>query len=104
MPVAHPVLERDPPLPAARMRGRARERIEPFAMAARRGDRAVARQPVSPVLVTGLERLLDEQAAESRAVDEQLALDDLSVRHLDRFDVPILTVLPDVGDLALDPA
>ena len=39
------------------------------------GDGAVAGQPVRPVLVAGLQRLLDQQPAEATAVDEQVAVD-----------------------------
>ena len=57
---------------------RAVERVYGVAAAgllAGHGHRAIAGQPVGPVVVAGLQRLLDQQAAESRAIDEQVAGD-----------------------------
>ena len=76
--IAHPVLQRDVPLPAAFMRSGAGEGSGAPVCAGHR-HRAVARQPVRPVLVARFERLLDQQAAKARAVDEQVACDELAV-------------------------
>src|SRR4029077_8873990 len=65
-------------------------------------DGAVIAQPLGPVFVAGLERLLDEYAAESRAIDEQVALDALTGVHDDGFDETGLRVLHDAADLHLD--
>ena len=67
------MLERDAPLPARAARGRAGEGIGLAGERAGHRDRAVAGQPVLPVLVAGAERLLDQQPAKARAVDEQVA-------------------------------
>ena len=59
---------------------------------------------MSPVLVTGLERLLDQQAAEARAIDEEIALDRPAVRQLDATRTkPSSLRSCDVDDLAFDP-
>ena len=72
--VADPVLQRDAPLPARGARRGARVRREHGARGgAGHRHRAVARQPVRPVLEAALERALDQQRAKTRAVDEQPA-------------------------------
>jgi hypothetical protein len=101
--VAHPALERDPPLPALGVGGGAGERVRRTLVGGREGDGAVGGEPVGPVLVAGLEGALDQQAAKARAVDEQIALDTLAAREGDRFDEAVLGPLGDRGDLALDP-
>src|SRR3954454_2514778 len=70
--IANPVLEGDAPLPARRARRRSRKRQMVAAELARDGERAVAGEPFGPILETGLQRLLDEQSAEARAVDEEV--------------------------------
>jgi len=59
---------------------------------------------MGPVLVAGLQRLLDQQATEARAVDEELALDTLAALQDDRVDVAGMGTLAAAGgvrDLAL---
>ena len=73
--VAHAVLQRNAPLPAGLARRGARVRRERPDVLAGHGHGAIAGQPVRPFVVAGLERLLDEQAAKARAVDEQVAGD-----------------------------
>ena len=101
MAVADPVLQRDAPLPAGLAGGGARVRGRLGHARAGHGHGPVARQPVAPVLVTGLQGLLDQQAAEARAVDEQLALDALAAVEHDRFDEAVLAAQDRVDDLAL---
>jgi hypothetical protein len=102
--VADPVLQRDPPLPAGVARGRAGVgRDRRIRVGAGHRDRAVAGQPVAPVLVTGPERLLDQQTAETRTVDEQLALDPAPAFHHHRLDETVLAAQHVVDHLALDP-
>ena len=103
MAVAGAVLERNAPLPARRVRGRAgvgQERVGP-----RRRDRdgAVAGQPVRPVLEADAELLAEQQAAESRAVDEQVAAHAPVVLEPHGGDEPSLAILLDADDPALDP-
>ena len=57
-----------------------------------------------PVLVAGIERLLDQQAAKTGAIDEQVALDDRTVGEHHRFHVAALAVDFGVDDLSFDPA
>src|SRR5436190_11237456 len=65
--VACSVLQRNAPLPSRLARRRTRIRMERFGPRARNGNRPIARQPLAPVVIAGLERLLDQQSAESRA-------------------------------------
>jgi len=58
---------------------------------------------VRPVLVPGLHRLLDDQAAKARAVDEQVGGDRLAVRHGHRFHEAVVAAQRDVRHLALAP-
>ena len=101
--VAGAVLQRDAPLPARRARRRARVRRR----AARRVShgtamRAVARQPVRPVLVAGLQRLLDQQAAKAGAIDEQVAVDPLRRLRAPPRRRSRRPARSDVDDLAFD--
>src|SRR5690606_37921143 len=59
---------------------------------------AVARQPFAPVDETDAERLPDEQRAEARAVDEQIAFDAAAVLEPDRGDETAFGVLLDLDD------
>src|SRR3546814_15303693 len=73
--VAGAVLERDAPMPAAALRDRLRIGARRAGIFARHRDRAIAGEPVRPVLESGFERLLDQQAAKARAVAEELHAD-----------------------------
>src|SRR5207248_4809906 len=73
--VADAVLERNAPLPARLARGRTRVRGEWRSVLARRRDGAVARQPFGPILVSRVQRLLDQQPGKAAAVDEQIGLE-----------------------------
>jgi hypothetical protein len=57
---------------------------------------------VIPVLESRLQRALDEQAAKAGAVDEEVALDDLALFELERFDESGGRVGAHLLDLALD--
>ncbi len=63
----------------------------------------VHRQQMRPVLVAGLQRLLDQQAPEAGAVDEQVALDGRAGLQPQGGDEAGLGVLVDLDDLALGP-
>ena len=70
MAVSRAMLQRYAPLPTGSLRrgtGVGCERVDGFAV---HDGRPVAGQPVGPVLVAGLQCLLDQQPAESGAVDE----------------------------------
>src|SRR5690606_23166121 len=62
---------------------------------------AVGRQPVVPVDEAGLEGLLDQQAAETGAVDEQVALHHLAVLEHQGLDETVLRILAHLAALAL---
>src|SRR5207249_10458904 len=91
------------PLPARRISSGSPEWIRSARIAARHGNRTIARQPMGPVVVTRAQRLFDEQSAEPRAVDEQVARDGLSVGENHRIDIAALSIELHVYDLALDP-
>src|SRR5579872_1597144 len=59
---------------------------------------------MGPIFVSGVQRLLDQQTSDARAIDEQLTRDFLSVGKLDLFDESVLPAQQDIDDLALDPA
>ena len=101
-PVADPALQRYAPLPSGAARDRARVRQDAVGRRCLYCESAVGWQPVAPVLVPGLERLLDQQAAKSRAVDEQVARHARAVLHDQRSHVPAFAVLLRAGDLAFD--
>ena len=99
--IADPVLQRDAPLPARFTRRGPRVGREGLDTLARHGQSPVAGQPVGPVLIAGLQRLLDQQAAEAGTVDEELALDGLPALQLDRADEAAFRILVNLDDLAL---
>src|SRR5881394_4243119 len=77
--IADAVLKRDAPLPAGLAGSRACIRRERSAGRARHGKGAVARQPVRPVLIFGVQRAVDQKPGEAGAVDEQIPADGSSV-------------------------
>ena len=99
--VAGAVLQRDAPLPARLVRGGAGQRHQRAVRFARHRNRAVARQPVAPVLVAGLQRFLDQQADHAGAVDEQVGRDALAAFHDHRVDEAVVLAQDRVDDLAL---
>ena len=96
------MLQRNAPAPAGLVGNRARVRNCRAHRFGLHGHRAVAGQPLVPVLVAGLEGLLDEQPAKAGAVDEQVTFDGLARIQHQRFDEAALAVLLDLADLALD--
>src|SRR5205085_6187418 len=103
MAVADPVLERDAPLPAGGAGGGAGEGEQGLGPLGRDGDGAVAGQPVAPIVELDTHRLAEEEGAEARAVDEQLALHPPVVVEPHRADVSGLRIALDVDDPPLDP-
>ena len=101
--VADAVLKRNAPLPAPGSRRGARERRERAAGFARHRNRPVARQPLAPVVIARLERLLDEQAAKSGAVDEQVGARDFAGIERDGVDETRLGVEVGADDLPFGP-
>jgi len=57
---------------------------------------------VAPVVIAGVQRAFDQQAAETGAVDEQVALDAAAILQLDGGDVAILGAQLDLADGGLD--
>ncbi len=68
---------------------------------ARHGRGAVAGQPVGPLLVACLHRLLDQQAPEAGAIDEQVALDPPAAFQGHGLQEAVLAAQGHVQDLAL---
>src|SRR6185436_6299528 len=100
--VAGAVLQGNAPLPAGLTRGGTgvwRGLRHAFAG---HGHGAIAGQPATPVFVAGVQRLLDEQPAKTRAVDEQIARHHPAVLEFHGFDETVLGVLLHVNDLACD--
>src|SRR5690242_5289662 len=95
------MLERDAPLPAGFAGAGQCERRRLGHSLRRDRCRPVVGQPLAPVLEPRAIDLLDDEAAEARAVDEEVAADGRAVLHVHRFDITGLAVLADVDDLAL---
>ncbi len=101
MAVADAVLQRDPPAPSGRHGDRLGIGHERPGARGRQGDGAVARQPPLPAVEADAESTRDQQGAEARAVDEQVAGDplpclepeggDAVARALDLDDAPLGT-------------
>ena len=101
--VADPVLERDAPAPTRLRRGRTGEGRAADLRRARRRPGPIAGQPVRPVVIAHAQRLADQQAAQPRTVDEEVAGDDLSIRQRQRSDVSAVVMPFDRRDHTLDP-
>src|SRR3979411_2599935 len=84
--VAGAVLEWDSPLPSCRAGSRQGIGSELAGALAGNCNGAVARQPLRPVLVTGLQRLLDQQTAKARSVDKEIRLAALAALERQRLD------------------
>src|SRR5581483_3303897 len=98
--VAGAVLQRNAPSPARFARGAAHVWRGRTDVLARHRDRAVAGQPVRPVFVSRAQRLFDQQAAKTGAVDEQIAGDALAALQYDRLDETVFA-LHDFDDFSL---
>ncbi|PAV70131.1 hypothetical protein WR25_17275 [Diploscapter pachys] len=103
--VAHPVLQRDTPLPAGRTGGGTGVRIglARTGQRTRHRHRPVARQPLRIALIARVQRLLDQQPAKAGTVDKQVARHLPPVDERQGLDIAILAPQPDVGDPPLDP-
>src|SRR6185437_3294688 len=90
MSVADAMLQRDAPLPAGR--AGTRHRVWRWIRRTLAGNRhrAVAWQPLRPVLVTDPERLCDEQAPESGGIDEKVPVDPPAVGEHHALDESVL--------------
>src|SRR5580704_10795047 len=99
--IADPVLQWNAPLPACLARRRSGEGCQRAGTLARYSHRSIAGQPVRPVLVSGLERLSDQQPAKAGTIDEQIRLELLAVIQVHSAYEPILAAQLDVHDLAL---
>src|SRR4029079_11645178 len=93
MAVPGPMLQRDSPLPAGITGRCSRVRRQWRDPSARDGHCAIARKPMRPILITGLQGLLDEQPAEARAIDEEIRLDQALALQRHTRDVPNFTLL-----------
>lgn len=100
--IADPALQGNAPLPSRCAGGGAGVRRRRACRGARHRHGAVAGQPVRPVDVTGLQRLFDQQATETGAVDEQVAGDLLPALEHHGFDEAVFAALQGVGDLPFD--
>ena len=83
MAVAVAVLQRNLPLPSRRMRGRARigQWTAAIFTQAWQCYRTVAGQIIGPIVITRFQRLFDQQAAEARAINKQIALQHVAIFH-----------------------
>src|SRR4051812_22263832 len=95
------MLQWNAPLPARLARGGACVGRQRSRVLTRHGGSTIAWQPAGPLVVAGLESLLDEQPAKSRAVDEEIAGDFGAVFELDRFDPAVDAAQLHVDDLGV---
>ena len=100
--ISNTMLQRYAPLPAGSKRRRPCIRSEIAGGRAGNRHRAIAGQPAGPVFVARLERALDEQAAEARTIDEELAVRFCLPPSRSRFDESIFAAQVDVDDARID--
>src|SRR3982074_190971 len=101
--VAGAVLEWDSPLPSGRAGRRQGIGSELARALAGNCNGAVARQPLRPVLVTRLQRLLDQQTAKTRSVDKEIRLDALAALERQRLDKAVLAPKLNIHHFAFCP-
>ena len=102
--VADAVLQRDAPLPARLASDGQGVRRRRRVAGALHGDGAVAGQPARPVLIAGLQRLLDQQAAKAAAIYEEVAVDARAVLQIEALDEAGFGMQRDVRHPAFDAA
>src|SRR5688572_2889837 len=100
--VADAMLQWNAPLPARLARNRARKRNRRTHGFGLHGRGAVAEQVVRPVLVAHVQRVPDEQPAKPGAIDEQVALEQLTGIELDGFDETRGLTHLHIDDLSFD--
>ena len=100
--IAGAVLQRNAPLPAGRPCRRPRIGGEIASRGTGDSHGAIARQPLRPILITGAERLFDQQSAKPRAIDEQLPGHRCAAFKRQGSDVAACRVAADAGDPAFD--
>ena len=71
-------------------------------MCTRHGNRTIARQPMGPILIAGLEGTFYKESAEPAAVDEEICFDALPARERHRFNIPCLIVQRNILNAPLD--
>ena len=76
--IANAVLQGNTPLPAGPVRRGAGVGQQLWRRFTGNGQRRVTLQPLGPVLVAGLQGLLDQETAKTRTVDEKVAFDPLA--------------------------
>src|SRR5258708_6182 len=101
--IAGAMLERNAPLPSGLAGGRYGIWSQLSRALAGNCNRAVTRQPVRPVLVTRLQRLLDEQTAKTRSIDEEVGLDPFAAVEGQRPDETVLTAQLNIHHLPFRP-
>ena len=101
--VAGAMLQRDAPLPARFARRRPRIGCGRANGGRRHRQRAVARQQRRPIVIAGVQRLFDQEAAKSGAIDEKIASDLRPIVECHRCDVTAFAILRDRDDAAFVP-
>ncbi len=90
VPVSGSVLQRYLPLPACFVGHCAGIRWQLAQRLRRHGQRAVTEEPLSPIFITGLERLLDQKPAETRTINEKFPANRIAALQQDAGDESIL--------------
>src|SRR6185312_7971453 len=101
--VADAMLQRNSPLPAGRTGTGHRVRCELRGALGGDGHSAIAGQPIGPVLVTRLQRLLDDQTPEAGSIDEELTADFAAIGERQALYEPVRRTQADIRYLPFDP-
>ncbi len=103
MAIARSVLQADAPLPTGGTRGGARVGRQLLGTRAGHNDRAVARQPMAPTLVTRVQCLLDQEPAKATAIDEEIAVHLLATLKANCLHMAVLRIEHRVLHTRCDP-
>ena len=101
--VAGSMLQGNAPLPTGFTCGGARERFQGTVALAGYRHGPVAGQPVAPVLIAGLQGILNQKTAKPRAIDEEIGCQALAIGQRDSLDEPVFASKMHRDDLAFDP-
>ncbi len=102
MPVADPVLKRNPPPPAGGLCCGPGIRGKRIGVFRRHRDGAIVRHPVTPVVEPSLQRTLDQQGAETGTIHEEVARNLLAGLQGHGSQEPVFAILGNVHDAAFD--
>src|SRR4051794_2305531 len=95
------MLQRNSPQPTRRHRGRARVRRGLTSRFTGHRNCTIARQPMTPIVITCVEAMLDQEPAKTRTIDKKITFDDSTVLEHHGIDRTRFAVELHIHDLGI---